>query len=244
MRSIEAIGCVLLLSIAGPGGAASVQTDREKACEELLERGERLTSIDDPEVYALGVQKLRKAAEVCGSSEVSPETRALALMTTARLFGDDPAKQRQAWSEAVSLLREHAPDSRLLLRALEGLLGATANEGDHDESLRLAFEALGESERIFGVESRDYIRGLTYVALTYHGLAEVQTPEQNLVEAQRYAEEAMDRARRVLGLRDGTTMTAAAVLRSVLRRRGFTERAESLEQEIAPYVDLEDPLDF
>lgn len=54
----------------------------------------------------------------------------------------------------------------------------------------------------------------------------------------------MERARRVLGLRDGTTRTASAVLAWVLNKRGLAERAEELEQEMAPYVDLEDPLDF
>lgn len=258
MRSIETIACILMLCIAGPASAASAQsepeeltcipppdpTEPEDLCRSLLERGDRLAGIDDPDIRELGLQKLRDAVGVCNSAEVTPETRARALMTTVRLFSDDRAKQRQMWSEAVSLLREHAPDSRLLLRALEGLLGATASDGNPDESLRLAFEALEESKRIFGVESRDYIRGLTYVALTYQWLAEVASSQDYLAEAQRYAEEAMDRARRVLGLRDGTTMTAAAVLRSVLNKRGFTERAEELEQEIAPYVDLDDPLDF
>jgi len=244
MRYIEAIGCLLLLSIAGHGSAESTQSEPEAVCEDLLERGRHLTSIDDPDIDALGVEKLRQAVEICGSAEVSPETRARALMTTVRLFHGDYAKQRQMWGEALALLRDHAPDSRLLLRALEGLSGAAASEGDSDEAVRLAFEAHEESQRIFGAESRDYIRGLTFVALTYQWLAEVHSPEQNLAEAQRYAEEAMDRARRVLGLRDGTTMAAAAALHWVLSKRGYAERAEELERETAPYVDLEDPLDF
>jgi tetratricopeptide (TPR) repeat protein len=232
------LGCGLCL-------AKSADEDRFTACYELVENGTRLTSSLYPDDRERGREYLRRAEEVCEHEAVPVQLRAWARMLATRLYDDEPRLQRDFWYEAVSLLEAEAPDSELLPKALEGLSSAEFDLGRFDECLRLAQQALEVRVRVFGAGGRHHVRGLTYLAVAYLSLAEVEeTPKAHLERAQVHAEEAMTIARRTLGLDDGTTVATAANLGAVLRSRGLTEEAERLLEEIAPYVDLDDPLDL
>jgi tetratricopeptide (TPR) repeat protein len=225
---------------------AQPAADPSAACSELLDKGKRFLGNPDREVYALGLEKLRQAERLCQSPQVPPALRARVLMLTTDLYSGDRERQREMWTGAISLLRAEAPNSRLLPRAIEGLASVEFSLGNYDESVRLATEALDQRRRLFGEESRDYVRGLTFVAGTYLALTQIPAEDSNSRQALPYAEQAYTTARKLFGLRDGTTVTAAAMLIEVLKRRGLATEADRLQEEIRPYLnlmDLEDPME-
>lgn len=209
-------------------------------CSDLLDKGRRLIGDPEREVRALGLEKLRRAEKLCRSARVPAPLRARALMLTTDLYSGDWERQRQMWEAAVELLAAEAPDSRLLPPAMEGLASAEFSLGHYDESLRLATAALDERHRLFGAESREYVRGLVHVAGAHLALAQVRDADLHSRQALPYAEQALEISRRLFGIRDGTTVTAASTLIEVLSKLGRSAEADRLQEEIAPYVDLMD----
>jgi hypothetical protein len=238
MRILRSLGLfgLALGTFAGPSRAG--ESDFDGACLELLEKGEQLTSTLDEDIYALGVEKLRDAARVCGSREVSPELRARALLLTTRLYTGDRELQLQMRSEALTLLRVEAPDSRLLPEALEAVADTRMVMGQFDEGLSLSLQALAERERLFGDESREYVRGLIWTSVAYKSAAREGEVDPALATALRYSEQAVELATRNFGSRDPATIAASIDLVDTLRRLRRFDEAEALQERIAPYVDL------
>jgi tetratricopeptide (TPR) repeat protein len=227
----------------GVSAAQSPRQDLDNACLELLEKGERLTGTLDRDVYALGVEKLRTAARVCDSKDVSPELRARALILATRLHSDDRMLQLKMRTEALALLRAEAPDSRLLPKALEAVADIRFLIGDYDEGLSLSFQALEERERLFGTESREYVRGLVWVSVAYKGRAQLGDSGADLAMALKYSEQAVELARGLFGAHDPSTIGASMDLVDTLNRLHRFEEAKELQEKIAPFVDLADNFD-
>lgn len=244
MKISTIIGAASLFVSLGALAPSSYGSDPNQACSDLLDTSERLLRIDDQRVGVVASEKLRQAVSACSGAEISAQLRARMLMASVSLHSADRAAQRDIWLQAISTLRRAAPDAdALLMEAMEGLSGAEFNLGAYEKAVQIAREALHERESRFGPRSRQYVRGLTFVAATYQAVSQVQERESNLVEAQSYGERAVEVARSSLGLRDGTTIAAAAVLKGVLKARGLDAEYQKLAEETAPYIDLEDPLD-
>lgn len=227
----------------GVSAAQPPHQDLDNACLELLEKGERLTGTLDKDVYVLGVEKLRTAARVCNSKDVAPELRARALILATRLHSDDRKLQLKMRTEALSLLRAEAPDSRLLPKALEAVADIRFLVGDYDEGLSLSFQALEERERLFGTESREYVSGLVWVSVAYKSRAHDGDSAADLALACKYSEQAVELATGLFGPHDPSTIVASMDLVDTLNRLRRFDEAKELQEKIAPFVDLADNLE-
>lgn len=240
----NALIAVLLVPAFVCQDASATPTDPSDACLELLERGEHLTSIDDPDVGALGREKLRQAESVCDSQQVSPELRARALILATRLYADDRRRQLEMRQQALSLLRTEAADSQLLPKALEAVADTQMVLGNFDEAIRLSLDALDERERLFGSQSREFVQGLAWLSVTYKSAAQNGDPKGELLaSALANSERAVELSTQRFGPHDPVTIAASIEHADSLERLGRFDEARELQEKIAPYVDLADKLD-
>lgn len=234
---------VILTLIPGLDGFAAAEQDPPRTCQTLLADGERLTGSLHRDVRALGTAKLRDAMEVCVLPTVEPELRARALLLGVRLHGGERKVRLEMRRQALDLLRSKAPDSPLIPQALEAVADSLLVAGDYDGGVELSLEALDARQRLFGTESREYVRGLIWTSVAYKSAAHAtEGTGTDLELAHAYSERAVEHARGLFGPHDPTTIAASMDLADTLNRLGRYDEANALQEAISPYVDIADEL--
>ncbi|MEM7051524.1 MAG: tetratricopeptide repeat protein [Acidobacteriota bacterium] len=137
----------------------------------------------------------------------------------------------------IETLQFESPNSEILPKAMIELANVYFQLDRLEEGRQLAHQSLEERERIFGTDSREYIRGLAILGVflaTSDGGGPIRP---NLEDGYRYVREGARRARELFGTGDPTTVSNLIHYRSVLDEMGRHDEAKALDEQILPYLD-------